>query len=93
MMTAIRVVPAKKEDKLDPMSRIHFARIYTVEHNVKVYEFGDVHRDSMADLRQQWKFVLERDVNRQLDRIDEKEEDEDADDDEEDDEEDDDEEE
>jgi hypothetical protein len=84
MMTPIRVVPKKKEDKLDPISRVNFARIYTVEHNVKVYEFGDVHRDSMADLRQQWQFVLERDVNRQIEEIDKKDEDEDNDDDDED---------
>jgi len=61
MMGPIRVVPKKKQDKMHDMSRINFAKIYTVEHNVKVYDFGDVHRDYLARLRHQWKDVLGRD--------------------------------
>jgi len=62
MMTSIRVVPKLKSDKLDSMSRVNFAKIYTVEHNVKVYNFGNVHEDSLPVLRHQWNFALERNV-------------------------------
>jgi hypothetical protein len=42
MRPSVRVNALKKTDKLDPMSRINYAKIYTVEHNVKVYDFGQV---------------------------------------------------
>ena len=45
----IRIVPIFKHDKLDPLSRINFANIHNVEHNQKVYDFGDVHEDSIDD--------------------------------------------
>lgn len=54
MLPGIRVVPKKKQFKLDPMSRIDFSRIYTVEHNVKVFDFGNVHEDHMQRLIAQW---------------------------------------
>ncbi|OCK85582.1 hypothetical protein K432DRAFT_286426, partial [Lepidopterella palustris CBS 459.81] len=38
----IRVVPTKIWEKLDPISRVNFQKIYTVEHNVKVSDFGRV---------------------------------------------------
>ena len=45
MLEPIRVVPKYKTEELDPMSRVNFVRLYTVEHNTKVKEFGSVHRD------------------------------------------------
>ncbi|KAF2430749.1 hypothetical protein EJ08DRAFT_566917, partial [Tothia fuscella] len=42
MMPSIRVNPRQKQEKLHAMSRINFSKMYTVEHNVKVYDFGDV---------------------------------------------------
>lgn len=54
MRPPIRVKQANLADKLDPISRIHFARVYTVEHNVKVLNFGKVHADSLNDLRTQF---------------------------------------
>lgn len=33
------------EHNLDPASRLNYAKIYTVEHNVKVWFIGKVHRD------------------------------------------------
>jgi hypothetical protein len=44
------------------MSRIDFARTYTVEHNVKVYEFGQVHRDSLQRLTNQWILVMQQGI-------------------------------
>jgi hypothetical protein len=54
MMPGIRIVPKDKRDKLDPMSRIDFARMYTVEHNVKAYDFGQVHENYQRRLLGQW---------------------------------------
>ena len=38
----IRVIPVDASQNLDPLSRIHFARHYPVEHNVKVRNVGAV---------------------------------------------------
>jgi len=45
---AVRVKPRDRTGKLGVMSRINFGKVYTVEHNVKVFDFGVVHDDSMA---------------------------------------------
>jgi hypothetical protein len=37
---AIRVDPISPSHKLDPASRLNYAKLYTVEHNVKVYFVG-----------------------------------------------------
>ena len=39
---AIRVQPWDPNERLDPMSRLNFSRIYTLEKNVKVYDFGRI---------------------------------------------------
>jgi len=57
MLQPIRVVANKKADTMDRMSRVDFAKIYTVEHNVKVYDFGRVHEDHRAFLRHQFNYV------------------------------------
>jgi len=47
---------------MDPASRINYAKLYTVEHSVKVYDFGDVYDDHfLALLVEQWKWVLNTD--------------------------------
>ena len=48
------MVARKKGDTLDKMSRIDFSRMYTVEHNVKVYDFGNVHETYIPRLTQNW---------------------------------------
>jgi len=68
MMTEIRVVPKDRRDKLDAMSRINYQKIYTVEHNAKVYDFGDVHKNDLHKFYTQWMFVLKRDNKRKLDK-------------------------
>lgn len=55
LLRPIRVTSHQKYDKLDPRSRINFYKIYNVEHNVKVYDFGQVHRDSEFWLQHQFK--------------------------------------
>lgn len=46
LLKSIRVTAHQRSDKLDPRSRINFQKVYNVEHNVKVYDFGRVHEDS-----------------------------------------------
>lgn len=63
MLSSIRVRQRDQREKLFPASRINFGKLYTVEHNVKVYNFGDVHRDSMQTLKSQWRWVLDCDLS------------------------------
>ena len=42
----IQVLPKTSRDKLAPECRINYAKIYTVEHNVKVAFFGKISKDS-----------------------------------------------
>jgi hypothetical protein len=59
MLGSIRVKPRKKSDKMDPMARVNYSKFYTVAHDVKVYEFGDVHSSYLALLLAQWTWVLQ----------------------------------
>ena len=49
----IRVKPKNAWEKLDPISRVNFLKIYTVEHNVKVNDFGYVDKD------EEWKLITQ----------------------------------
>jgi hypothetical protein len=40
---ALRMVPDNPRERLDPASRMNYAKLYTVEHNVKVYFIGQIH--------------------------------------------------
>ncbi|KAE9986436.1 hypothetical protein EG328_005662 [Venturia inaequalis] len=62
MLTPIQVKPKEKGSKMFLESRINFGKLYTVEHNVKVLDFGDVHKEHIALLRTQWKWVLKSDL-------------------------------
>jgi hypothetical protein len=44
MRPPIRVKQKVYKEKLDKMSRLNYRKIYTVEHNVKVRDFGEVHK-------------------------------------------------
>jgi hypothetical protein len=50
------VTPAGPGDKLDPLSRIHFAKVYTIEHNMKVRNIGKIAQHSIHLLE---KYFLE----------------------------------
>lgn len=56
---AIAVEKASSDQKLDPMSRLNFRKIYTVEHNAKVMAVGRVTRDSLPLLLGYWRASLE----------------------------------
>lgn len=53
----IRVKPDDRTDKLSPTSRINFGKVYTIEHNTKVRNFGVVHRDSLKALQRTFQEV------------------------------------
>lgn len=57
MLSPLRVQPRQRGDRLNDLSRINYGKIYTVEHNVKVYEFGDVHKGSLKRLIKNFRFV------------------------------------
>ncbi|KAF1988839.1 hypothetical protein K402DRAFT_20901 [Aulographum hederae CBS 113979] len=60
MRREIKVNTRSRRDKLDPLSRLNFAPVYTVEHNVKVYDFGSVDDNYLHRLVHQWKAVFDR---------------------------------
>jgi hypothetical protein len=55
---AIAVEKASIEQKLSPMSRINYCKVYTVEHNVKAMNVGRVTRDSLGALLGYWRQSL-----------------------------------
>ena len=50
----ISVVPAATDQKLSDMSRINFAKVHTIEHNVKVMHVGSVTKESRALFSTYW---------------------------------------
>jgi len=51
----LEVRPDSKREKLHPLSRINFSKVYTVEHNVKVKSIGRISKKSMPNFRVYWK--------------------------------------
>jgi hypothetical protein len=47
MRPPIRVRPKKQGDRMNEMSRVNYAKVYTVEHYVKTLDFGNVHPKSL----------------------------------------------
>ena len=46
MRSSIKVAQDDPATRLDPLSRLNYSRIYTVEHNAKVKAFGWIHPNS-----------------------------------------------
>ena len=57
MLQPIKVNMRSRHDRIDPMSRINFKSMTTIQHNWKVYDVGEVDAGSMALLRSQWRKV------------------------------------
>lgn len=57
MLEPIRVMPTDPNAMMDPLSRLNFGKVYTVEYNVKVSDFGDVHSSSITNLERQFLYV------------------------------------
>jgi hypothetical protein len=51
---SIAVHAAATDQKLDPMSRINFGKVHTIEHNVKVMNVGRISRDDLDDFKHYW---------------------------------------
>lgn len=56
--SAICVIPARADEKLDPKSRVNMGKIYTVEWNTKVKEIGQVEKHSLVRLLNYWKQII-----------------------------------
>ncbi len=54
------VEPADPSQNLDRLARVNFAKMYTVEHNVKVMPVGQVSKSSQNLLRGYWMREVER---------------------------------
>lgn len=62
---AIRVNLDDKADPLHDMSRLDYGKVYTVQHNIKVKPYGQVHPGSLAALRSQfWNVWLPDDTSK-----------------------------
>lgn len=60
MLEPIPVVPKNPaERKMDPMCRLNYAKPYTVEHNVKSLDFGDVPHNWIPALRSNFALTLQ----------------------------------
>jgi hypothetical protein len=53
----IRVVPLNSRDKLALESRLNYAKIYTLEINVKVCFIGQVHENSIMDFKREYNML------------------------------------
>jgi hypothetical protein len=58
MLLPIRVVPTRPGDRMENRSRLDYGKIYTVEYNVRIYDFGLVHPDYYEIFMGQWKKVF-----------------------------------
>lgn len=56
----VRVDMDDAQEKLSPESRVNYSKVYTVEHNVKVYFIGKIHKDSVATFFADFKFIDSR---------------------------------
>lgn len=54
---AIRINTDNPTDKLDVMSRIDYGKVYTIQHNIKVQPYGEVHPRSLNALLHQFRNV------------------------------------
>jgi hypothetical protein len=54
----IAVERASGDQKLDPMSRLNFRKVYTIEHSVKAMAVGQVTKDSLPLLAGYWQANL-----------------------------------
>lgn len=50
LLQPIRILPINRRQKLDSAARLNYAKLYTIEHNVKVWFIGQVHPKSEHQL-------------------------------------------
>ncbi|KAH6682503.1 hypothetical protein B0J14DRAFT_123834 [Halenospora varia] len=61
----IRIQPISPREKLVPTSLINYAKIYTVEHNVKVFFIGSIHEESRHTFRGEVDYAWSRKMGMQ----------------------------
>jgi hypothetical protein len=54
MLSGIQIVLKRRGDTMSRRSRVDFSRMYKVEHNIKVFDFGNVHPSHLGRLQSQW---------------------------------------
>jgi cobalamin biosynthesis protein CobT len=54
MLASIRVDAGRPTDIMHHMSRLNYVKVYTVEHNVPVYDAKVVHKEYLAALKKQF---------------------------------------
>lgn len=63
MLPPLHVIPTLQGDYMEKESRLNFGKMYTVEHNVRVYDFGMVDPKQIRQLVSQWrKIIIEPDA-------------------------------
>ena len=55
----IAVDKASADQRLDPMSRVNFKKIYTIEHNMKIMNVGKATKDSLPAFIGYWRQSLQ----------------------------------
>jgi hypothetical protein len=60
---AVRMELSSPEEKLDPTSRVNYAKVYTIEHNVRVCFIGKIHADSRATFETDFRAIDNEDEN------------------------------
>ena len=60
---AVKMEPSSPEEKLDSKSRVNYAKVYTIEHNIKVCFIWKIHTDSRKTFETDFKLVDNEDVN------------------------------
>ena len=61
--SAVRMELSSPEEKLDLTSRVNYAKVYTIEHNVRVCFIGKIHADSRATFETDFKVIDNEDEN------------------------------
>lgn len=54
----LRVIPARADEKLDPLSRVNLRKTYPVEWNTKVKEIGRLGKSSHVKMISYWKTLM-----------------------------------
>ena len=54
MRAALQVKPSTPGDRMEDASRLNYGKMYTVEHNVRVYDFGMVRSEYIPILTGEW---------------------------------------
>ncbi|KAL8730156.1 MAG: hypothetical protein Q9166_004239 [cf. Caloplaca sp. 2 TL-2023] len=56
--SALRVIPVRADEKLDPRSRVNLGKTYPVEWNTKVKEIGRLEKSSLVKMITYWKSLM-----------------------------------